>query len=215
MADTQAPEHGHEHEHDDAPKTVPEGPPGEFEIVSRAMQELMIDAGLMTADEVRTKMESFESDYPNRGAKVVARAWTDPQFKEHLLRDGKAAVASMGIDLETDKLVAVENTPGIHNVIVCTLCSCYPRHLLGQPPSWYKSDNYRKRVVVEPRAVLKEFGTEIPADTVLRVHDSTADMRYVVIPMRPEGTQTMSEADLEAMLTRDMLVGVTLPQTPE
>ncbi len=203
----------HQHPHQTAGQR--DGVPSEYEIMSRAMQELLIDQGVMTADEVRATMEAFESDYPNRGAKVIARAWTDPAFKKFLLRDGKAAVASMGIDLETDQLVAVENTPEIHNVIVCTLCSCYPRHLLGQPPTWYKSDNYRKRVVVEPRPVLAEFGTQLSDDVTLRVHDSNADMRYVVIPMRPEGTQGWSEAQLEEIITRDAMVGVTLPTVLE
>lgn len=208
--------HTHDHTHDHAPITESgsEGPPGEFEIMSRAMQELMIERDLLTADEIRKKIEIFESDYPSRGAKVIARAWADPAFKAALLADGKAAVATMGIDLEADKLVAVENTPEVHNVIVCTLCSCYPRRLLGQPPTWYKSDNYRKQVVVEPRAVLREFGTVLPDDVVVRVHDSNADMRYVVIPMRPEGTHGWSEAELEAIITRDALVGVTLPKVP-
>lgn len=206
--------HAHDSDHTPEAENFGDGPPGEFEIMSRAMQELLIERGVMTADEVRAKMEAFESDYPSRGAKVIARAWTDPDFKEFLLRDGKAAVATMGIDLETDRLVAVENTPEIHNVIVCTLCSCYPRHLLGQPPTWYKSDNYRKRVVIEPRPVLAEFGTQIADDVALRVHDSNADMRYVVIPMRPEGTDDWSEAQLEEIITRDAMVGVTLPKGP-
>jgi nitrile hydratase alpha subunit len=156
-------------------------------------------------------MERFEEELPYRGSKVVARAWTDPEFKKRLLEDGKAACAEMGIDLEADRLIAVENTPAMHNVIVCTLCSCYPRSLLGMPPTWYKSRNYRSRVVFEPRAVLKEFGTELPEDVTVRVHDSNADMRYLVIPMRPEGTDGWSEEQLSEILTRDTLVGVTTP----
>lgn len=200
-------DHQHAHAHT--------GTTDEYEIMSRAIEELLVDSDLIDAKDILAKLGAFETDYPNRGAKVIARAWVDPEFKKLLLEDGKAACTSMGIDLETDKLVAVENTPEVHNVIVCTLCSCYPRHLMGQPPTWYKSDNYRKRVVVEPRTVLREFGTEIPEDTVLRVHDSTADMRYVVIPMRPEGTENWPEADLEAILSRDDLVGVTLPALPD
>ena len=130
-------------------------------------------------------MEQFEEDFPYRGSRLVARAWTDPAFRQRLLDDGKAACAEFGIDLEVDRLIAVENTPDVHNLIVCTLCSCYPRALLGMPPTWYKSRNYRSRVVFEPRAVLKEFGTELPDNVTVRVHDSNADMRYVVIPMRP------------------------------
>ena len=208
-------DHSHDHDHDHAPITDGEGAPGEYELMSRAMQELLIEEGLFTAEDVRAKIEIFDNDYPHRGAKVIARAWADPDFKAALLEDGKAAVASMGIDLEADKLIAVENTPEVHNVIVCTLCSCYPRRLLGQPPTWYKSDNYRKRVVVEPRAVLKEFGTDIPDDVVVRVHDSNADMRYVVIPMRPDGTEGWSEDQLEAIISRDALVGVTLPSAAD
>jgi nitrile hydratase alpha subunit len=208
--------HGHGHRHDDhAPAAVQdEGLPSEYEIASRAMQELLEEKGVITADEVRRRMELFEEEFPYRGSRVVARAWTDPAFKKRLLEDGKAACAEMGLDLETARLIAVENTPEVHNVIVCTLCSCYPRELLGMPPTWYKSSNYRKRVVHEPRAVLKEFGTVLPDHVTLRVHDSNADMRYVVVPMRPEGTQGWSEERLAGILTRDTLVGVTVPRVP-
>ncbi len=208
--------HGdHDHDHDDhAPVNEhDDGPPGEFEIMSRAMQELMEQKGVITAEQVRRRMEQFEEDYPYRGSRVVAHAWVDPQFKQRLLADGKAACTEFGIDLEADRLIAVENTPEVHNVIVCTLCSCYPRALLGMPPTWYKSKNYRSRVVYEPRAVLKEFGTVLPDDVTVRVHDSNADMRYVVIPMRPQGTENWSEEQLAGILTRDTLVGVTVPQT--
>jgi len=211
--------HGHAHEHDHAHDQhaaieTREGPPSEYEIMSRAMQELLEEKDLITADQVRQKMERFEEELPYRGSKVVARAWTDPEFKQRLLEDGKAACAEMGIDLEADRLIAVENTPAVHNVIVCTLCSCYPRSLLGMPPTWYKSSNYRSRVVFEPRAVLKEFGTELAEDVTVRVHDSNADMRYLVIPMRPEGTDGWSEEQLSEILTRDTLVGVTTPGVP-
>jgi nitrile hydratase len=157
-------------------------------------------------------MEQFEEELPYRGARVVAHAWTDPAFRKRLLADGKAAVAEFGIDIEADRLIAVENTPDVHNVIVCTLCSCYPRSLLGMPPTWYKSTNYRSRVVYEPRAVLKEFGTVVPDHVTVRVHDSNADMRYIVIPLRPKGTESWSEERLTGILTRDTLVGVTLPK---
>jgi nitrile hydratase len=191
------------------------GPPGEFEIMSRALQELLIDKGLITAEDVRRRMEIFEQDYPYRGAKVIARAWADPAFKAQLLEDGKRACLAMGVDIEADRLIAVENTPQAHNLIVCTLCSCYPRALLGMPPTWYKSRNYRSRVVHEPRSVLREFGTELPDDVTVRVHDSNADMRYVVVPMRPAGTGDLSEHELAALITRDMLVGVTVPKPPQ
>jgi nitrile hydratase len=207
-------QHGHDHAHDDhAPIAAEdEGPPSEYEVMSRAMQELLEAKGLITAEDVRRRMETFEEEFPYRGSQVIAHAWTDPAFRKRLLDDGKAACAEMGVDLEADRLIAVENTPDVHNVIVCTLCSCYPRALLGMPPTWYKSSNYRSRVVFEPRAVLKEFGTVLPDHVTVRVHDSNADMRYVVIPMRPAGTEGWSEEQLAKIATRDTLVGVTVPQ---
>lgn len=208
------PGHDHAHGHDDhAPAAKEhEGPPSEHEIVSRAMQELLEQKGVITADEIRRRMEIFEEEFPYRGSQVIARAWTDPAFRKRLLEDGKKACAEFGVDLEATRLIAVENTPDVHNVIVCTLCSCYPRELLGMPPTWYKSDNYRSRVVYEPRAVLKEFGTVVPDHVTVRVHDSNADMRYVVVPMRPQGTEGWSEERLAGILTRDTLVGVTVPR---
>jgi nitrile hydratase alpha subunit len=197
----------HDHDHADDER----GPPSEHEILSRAMQELLEEKGVLSAEQVRRRMEQFEADFPYRGARVIAHAWTDPAFKKRLLADGKAACAEFGVDLEADRLIAVENTPAVHNVVVCTLCSCYPRALLGMPPTWYKSENYRKRVVRDPRGVLKEFGTVLPESVTVRVHDSNADMRYVVIPMRPRGTEGWSEERLAGLLTRDALVGVTTP----
>ena len=199
----------HDHKHD---SERDEGPPSEYEIMSRAMQELLIAKGVVSAEQIRARMEKFEEDFPYRGARVIAHAWADPAFRKRLLEDGKAACTEFGLDLEADKLIAVENTAEVHNVIVCTLCSCYPRALLGMPPTWYKSENYRRRVVREPRAVLREFGTEIPEHVTLRVHDSNADMRYVVVPMRPAGTDGWSEEKLEKIITRDALVGVTVPK---
>jgi nitrile hydratase len=206
----------HDHQHGDhAPAaSEKEGPPSDYEIMSRAMQELLEAKGVVTADEIRRRMEIFEEEFPYRGSRVIARAWTDAAFKKRLLNDSKAACAEMGVDLEATRLIAVENTPDVHNVIVCTLCSCYPRELLGMPPTWYKSDNYRARVVREPRSVLKEFGTVLPDHVTVRVHDSNADMRYVVVPMRPEGTKGWSEDQLAEILTRDTLVGVTVPRAP-
>ncbi len=205
--------HDHDHDHDDhAPVNEHDsGPPGEYEIMSRAMQELMQNKGLITAEQVRRRMELFDEEFPYHGAQVVARAWVDPAFKHRLLADGRAACAEMGAMLEAERLIAVENTPAVHNIIVCTLCSCYPRALLGMPPTWYKSRNYRSRVVFEPRAVLKEFGTELPDSVAVRVHDSNADMRYLVVPMRPAGTDGWSEEQLTKIISRDMLVGVTVP----
>ena len=202
----------HDHHHPPAQGREHEsGPPSEHELLSRAMQELLEAKGVITAEQIRSRMEQFEEEFPYRGARVIAHAWTDPAFKKRLLEDGKAACAEFGIDLEADRLIAVENTPEMHNVVVCTLCSCYPRALLVMPPTWYKSENYRKRVVRDPRGVLKEFGTVLPENVTLRVHDSNADMRYVVIPMQPDSTKGWSEEALAKILTRDALVGVTLP----
>src|SRR5687768_12591728 len=210
-------EHRHDHgdhTHDDhAPVNEhDDGPPGEFEIMSRAMQEILEAKGVITAEQIRSRMEQFEEDFPYRGSRLIARAWSDAAFKERLLEDGRAACSEFGIELEVERLIAVENTPEVHNLIVCTLCSCYPRALLGMPPTWYKSSNYRSRVVYEPRAVLKEFGTVLPDHVTVRVHDSNADMRYVVIPMRPAGTEDWSEEQLAKIATRDTLVGVTVPR---
>jgi nitrile hydratase len=145
---------------------------------------------------------------------MVARAWVDPAFKQRMLADGSAAARELGIDVGPLKLVVVENTERLHNVIVCTLCSCYPRMLLGRPPDWYKSRSYRSRAVYEPRAVLAEFGTVIPDDIEVRVHDSTADMRYLVLPRRPPGTNALDEAALAGLVTRDSMIGVALADSP-
>ena len=148
------------------------------------------------------------------GAKIVARAWIDPAYSQRLMKDGSEAIGEFGLDMATTRLVVVENTRAVHNVIVCTLCSCYPRNVLGLPPSWYKNREYRARVVREPRAVLAEFGTHLPDDVEVRVHDSTADMRYLVLPMRPVGTEHMSEGELAGLVTRDCMIGVSLPAAP-
>jgi nitrile hydratase alpha subunit len=212
-------DHAHDHDHDDhkVPNPANEhdnGPPGEYEIMSRAMQELLEQKGLITAEQVAKRMEQFDEEFPYRGAQIVARAWTDPAYKQRLLDDGRAACAEAGVMLEAERLIAVENTPAVHNVIVCTLCSCYPRSLLGMPPTWYKSRNYRSRVVFEPRTVLREFGTVLPDSVTVRVHDSNADMRYLVVPMRPAGTDGWSIERLAGLISRDMLVGVTVPKLP-
>ena len=203
-----------DHDHDGQPIQEDDtgGPPHETHVMNLAMQEILIEKGLITAKEVREKMENFDNEYPNRGAKVVVKAWTDPDYKERLLKDAKAAIAEIDIDLETqNEIVAVENTDDVHNIVVCTLCSCYPRFLLGQPPTWYKSRAYRSRTVHEPRAVLKEFGTELADNVRIQVHDSNADMRYLVVPKRPEGTENWAAERLEAIVSRDCLVGVALP----
>jgi nitrile hydratase len=181
-----------------------------------AIQSLLVEKGIITADEIRRQIETVDSRTPADGAKVVARAWVDPAFKARLLRDAKAAVAELGLDSgESPVLVAIENTPKIHNVVVCTLCSCYPRTLLGLPPDWYKSLNYRSRVVVDPRNVLQEFGLELEPEVEVRVYDSSADMRYLVIPERPPGTEHMSEVELAGLVTRDSMIGVTRARSPE
>src|SRR5262249_51049537 len=154
-----------------------------------AVRELLIEKQIISADDVRRTIERFDTQTPLLGAKVVARAWVDPEYKKRLLADGTQAVRELGIDMERTILVVVENTPAVHNLIVCTLCSCWPRPVLGFPPDWYKSKAYRSRAVREPRAVLAEFGTNIPDNVTVRVHDSTADMRYMVLPMRPQGTE--------------------------
>ncbi len=200
--------HGHNHPHD--PIEVTEGA-GEYEIMVHAIKELLIEKGVITGEDIRKTLEFMDTRTPALGAKVVARAWTDPDFKKRLLANGTAAVAEMGIPMGDAELIVVENSKAVHNVIVCTLCSCYPRTVLGLPPDWYKSRNYRSRVVVEPRAVLKEFGTELPDSVILRTHDSNADMRYLVLPMRPAGTEGFSEEQLAAIVTRDSMVGVTVP----
>jgi nitrile hydratase subunit alpha len=181
-----------------------------------AIQALLVEKGIITADEVRQQIEAVDARTPADGAAVVARAWVDPVFKARLLRDAKAAVAELGFDSgEAPVLVAVENTPKVHNVVVCTLCSCYPRALLGLPPDWYKSLSYRSRAVVDPRGVLREFGLELEPDVEVRVFDSSADMRYLVVPERPPRTEHMSEAELATLVTRDSMIGVTKARTPE
>jgi nitrile hydratase len=181
-----------------------------------AIQALLVEKGIITADEVRRQLEAMDSRTPADGAQVIVRAWVDPAFKARLLHDAKAAVAELGFDSgEAPVLVAIENTPRVHNVVVCTLCSCYPRALLGLPPDWYKSLNYRSRVVVDPRSVLKEFGLELAPDIEVRVYDSSADMRYLVIPERPAGTERMSEVELARLVTRDSMIGVTKASAPE
>lgn len=205
-------EHGSHHAHpaqaDDA------SAPGEYEVMILAIRDLMIEKGFLTPEQVRKGLERLDAWQPSRGADVVARAWTDPDFKARLLADGNKAVAEFGIDMGDARLVVVENTDAVHNVIVCTLCSCYPRPLLGLPPDWYRSKNYRARVVREPRKVLKELGTEVGDDVAVRVHDSLADLRYLVLPQRPAGTDGWSSTQLAELVTRDCMVGVVNPVTP-
>ncbi len=177
-----------------------------------ALRELLIAQGVTTADEIRQLVQDIESRSPEGGARVVARAWTNPEFKDLLLRDATTACAGMGFEmaLYDVTLTVVENTPDVHNMVVCTLCSCYPRMLLGLPPAWYKSRAYRSRAVREPRAVLREFGLELPERVAVRVHDSTADLRYLVLPMRPAGSDSLTEAQLAALVTRDSMIGTAI-----
>ena len=181
----------------------------------RAIETLLVEKGVLTKEDVRRQIEYMEARSPANGARLVARAWVDPEFKARLLSDTKAAAAELGIDASGPvEFVVVENTPQVHNLIVCTLCSCYPRAILGRPPDWYKSFNYRSRAAKEPRAVMREFGFEPPDDVEVLVHDSTADMRYMVLPMRPPGTEGMGEEELAELVTRDALIGVSLPREP-
>jgi nitrile hydratase len=203
-----------QHTHDHAPRPDQDGPLTHHQAMETAVRELLIEKGILTAEEIRAAVEAMDARGPAQGARVVARAWSDPAFKARLLKDGSAACAELGIDMGPTHLVVVENAERLHNVIVCTLCSCYPRFLIGLPPDWYKARAYRSRVVREPRTVLAEFGTEIPDDWEVRVHDSTADMRYMVLPRRPEGTEGWSEEQLAGLVTRDCMIGVTLPKAP-
>lgn len=200
----------HTHEPGDQRHTAVEQvePHGYYQYLADAVRELLIEKDVFSANDMRRAIEAMDSRTPAQGARVIARALVDPAYKARLLADGSAAVEELGIDMGTTKLVVVESTPTVHNIIVCTLCSCYPRMLLGVPPSWYKSREYRSRVVREPRAVLAEFGTKLSDDVDVRVHDSTADMRYLVLPMRPAGTGEMGEEELAALVTRDTMVGV-------
>jgi nitrile hydratase len=183
-----------------------------FQLMEVSLRELLVEKGILTDEQVNATVEDMKSRGAERGASVVARAWTDPAFKARLLADGTKACQEIGLDVPALRLIAVENTSAIHNMIVCTLCSCYPRMLLGLPPEWYKSRPYRSRAVREPRTVLAEFGLAIPDNVQVRVHDSTADMRYIVLPMQPAGTEGWSEERLAALVTRDCMIGVAIPK---
>jgi nitrile hydratase subunit alpha len=180
----------------------------------RAIEALLLEKGILTEPEVQDSISYMEARSPANGAKLVACAWVDPDFKALLLSDAKAAATQLGMAPEHPAdFIVVENTPEVHNLIVCTLCSCYPRAILGRPPDWYKSFAYRSRAVREPRAVMREFGFEPPPDVEVIVHDSTADVRYMVLPMRPSGTEGMDEEQLAELVTRDSLVGVNVPRS--
>jgi nitrile hydratase len=181
----------------------------------RAIEALLLEKGVLTEPEVQDGISYMEARSPANGARLVARAWVDDEFKALLLSDGKAAASALGMAPEHPaEFVVVENTPKVHNLIVCTLCSCYPRAILGRPPDWYKSFEYRSRAVREPRAVMREFGFEPAEDVEVLVHDSTADVRYMVLPMRPQGTEALDEVELARLVSRDSLVGVGVPRAP-
>lgn len=186
-----------------------------FQLMEVSLRELLVEKGVVSDDAIAGAMAAMRARGPERGAAMVARAWVDPAYKARMLADGSRAAEELGFEVPGLRLIVVENTPQAHNVIVCTLCSCYPRMLLGLPPEWYKSRPYRSRVVREPRKVLAEFGTKIPPKLKIRVHDSNADMRYMVLPQRPEGTEGWSEARLAALVTRDCLIGVAVPVLPK
>ena len=181
-----------------------------FQLMEVSLRELLVEKGIVTEAQVAATVADMRERTPERGAKVVAHAWVDDGYRKRLLADGSRACEELGLDVPALRLVVVENTPQTHNMIVCTLCSCYPRMLLGIPPDWYKSRNYRSRAVSEPRAVLSEFGLHIDEQTKIRVHDSTADMRYLVLPMRPAATAGWGEDRHASIVTRDCMIGVAL-----
>lgn len=218
--------HGHDHDHDHGDHAHPHSPPApddddhydRYEVLLQtAIRELLDEKGIITADELHRQIDYQDSLTPAIGGKIVAKAWVDPEFKKKLIADPlKTINQSFELDITTPlDLVVLENTPTVHNVVVCTLCSCYPRMLLGIPPAWYKSLDYRSRIVVEPRKVLAEFGTHVSDDVEVRVSDSTADLRFLVLPNRPAGTETLSEEDLAALVTRDSMIGTALALNPK
>jgi nitrile hydratase len=205
--------HDHDHDHDHDPIGHDGEPPAAAR--ARALEELLVEKGVVTREAIREWTDWLVSRSPADGARLVARAWVDPAFKERLLADARDAARELGLDTgPAPTVVAVENTEDVHHMVVCTLCSCYPRGLLGPPPVWYKSLPYRSRAVSEPREVLAEFGVRLDPDVELRVLDSTADVRYLVLPARPEGTEDLSEDELAALVTRDSMIGVARPATP-
>lgn len=207
------------HDHHDHDHVSPSGHPYRpnldtqltyWQTMEIAVRELLVEKEITTPQEIAAQIEAMDRRSPADGAKVVARAWSEPEFKAALLADGRQTVIDMGFEIGPMNLIVVENTDSVHNVIVCTLCSCYPRNLLGLPPDWYKERAYRSRVVKTPRAVLREFGVSLPDSVQVRVHDSTADMRYIVLPQRPAGTEGWSQSQLADLVTRDAMIGVGL-----
>jgi nitrile hydratase subunit alpha len=185
-----------------------------FQLMEVTLRELLVEKGVLSEAEIEREVETMRSRGYERGSRVVARAWVDAGFRNRLLENGTSACEELGLEIPALKLLVVENTREVHNAIVCTLCSCYPRVLLGIPPDWYKSRNYRSRMVREPRDVLREFGLVLSENVQIRIHDSSADMRYMVLPMRPAGTENWDEERLAGLVTRDCLLGVAVPKGP-
>jgi nitrile hydratase len=199
-------DHDHDHDHKEISSTEPRG---YFDILQTALEEMLIERKILQPGEIERQIDVLDSRTPALGAKVVARAWTDPAFRARLLADGRATCEEFGVTFYDDTgLIVLENTEKIHNLVVCTLCSCYPRPLLGLPPEWYKLKPYRARAVIEPRALLAEFGTIIPPEVEIRVADSTSALRFLVLPLRPQGTDGSTEEQLAALVTRDAMIGV-------
>jgi len=218
MTAPEAPGNGHEgHDHEEHPGMAHDEEMGYYALRARAMEALLVEKGICSPDEIQGMVDRVEARSPADGARVVARAWADPEFKALLLSDPEAALAQLGYSLPetTPKLDVVENTDELHHLVVCTLCSCYPRALLGRPPDWYKSLAYRSRAVVDPRGVISEFGLNLGDEVEVRVLDSTADLRYLVLPRRPQGSEGMSEEQLAELVTRDSMIGVTNARAPQ
>lgn len=209
MSDSLVDEHGHEH---------PKHELSHYAKRIYAIRDLLLEKGVISDKDIQCQIEYQEARSPVNGARLVARAWVDPNFKARFMADPKAACAEMGIDATAiNEFVVLENSEKVRHMVVCTLCSCYPRPILGRPPDWYKSFNYRQRAVSDPRGVMREFGLNLPEDVEVRVHDSTADIRYLVLPCRPKGTEEWSEAELAKLVSRDSMIGVmdALPAIPE
>lgn len=204
-------DHDHDHDHHHGSEL------GEMQLRVRALETILTEKGYVDPKALDLIIEAYETKIgPHNGAQVIAKAWTDPEFKRSLLADGSAAIAKLGLVSRVgDHLVVVENTPKVHNIIVCTLCSCYPWEVLGLPPVWYKAAPYRSRAVKDPRGVLADFGVTLPKDTEIRVWDSTAETRFIVLPMRPAGTDGWSEDRLAELVTRDCMIGTGLPDVPQ
>jgi nitrile hydratase len=200
-------DHDHDHDHDYQPSDI--------SLRVKAVESLLVEKGLIDREAIDKLVDAYENKIgPHNGARVVARAWSDPEFKKRLLADGTEAIAELGYTgIQGEDMIVVENTANVHNMVVCTLCSCYPWPTLGLPPNWYKAAPYRSRAVLDPRGVLREFGVDIPESTEVRVWDSNAELRYLVLPARPDGTEKLSESDLAKLVTRDSMIGVGLPKT--